>query len=68
MSRSAESYIRGLLADVITGSGNEVQQRHFVSLAASATARGDGLAAFDAVNFNSAVVPPIDVDPTEIRH
>lgn len=53
---------------MFSGGANEVEQCHFVALAASATARSDGLAAFDAVDFDSAVVPSIDVDSTEIRH
>lgn len=68
INRSAELYIRGLLTDVIAGSRDKVEQRHFVAFAARATARGDGLATFKAFDFDSAVVPPIDMDPTEIGH
>lgn len=68
INRSAELYIRGLLTDVIAGSRDKVEQRHFIAFTARATARRDGLATFKAFDFNSAVVPSIDMDPAVIRH
>jgi hypothetical protein len=68
LNRSAESYIRGLLTDVITASGNEVQKLHFVAFAAGTSARGDALATEKAIDFDTAVIPAVDQDVSEVGH
>ncbi|MFJ9234355.1 hypothetical protein ACIRJ3_05145 [Streptomyces anulatus] len=68
LNKSAELYIRGLLADVISGSRNEVRKSDLVFVAAAASARGDAFATQNAGDLDSAVVPAIDQDVAEVGH